>query len=730
MDTRGMRVKLEKTKETVELFEWSGVKNQAAILNPLDNFEFKYLVFFRLLQLKDRVNELHVFSCDTPSSAKSFVDSISYYKKNARRSLSESRISFDGSTPGKVNSGKTDERGNTIVDAYSRHFYMLNRCIDDIELFERRLEKTLKKRGSSAEDIHNQPPATAPASHELIDVVRKVKYAFNTNEAIRPYTPERTSKKLFIRLFNTVQWLDEVCRSGFVPEYDRNMVANVAEPYLNAETISAITERLGTKRQEFWRSLGPNWTTPSEQISNQKERYIPTFDTPVQDSSPQHQPHHGQPSSTLGQVTRNPSSGSVVIAANKKQAAQTEIPIDEAKTQKFCEDVEKSGGRLYYATVRHVGSKSKEISVSPGTVLEVLDSSNLDWWTVRDQNGAEGEIPRWKLQQYSTGRRTTLLQTSPGLSHLTRKVEPGLPQQTITTKPSGYRSPVRARTPEQDLPLRQSPVLSNTALKHQSLPPMQVQGPNVSGDSDVEAAAEASKSSEPSFSKKQQNASCSVSMDFSQPAKSPSPQTVSHPHFSIPQGNMIYMTAEQIQELLKGPNRNTQLPVVIVPMNELQNYTSQTSVSSGVNGNMSCFDTSVPMRWPELNEMREPMLPARLPTPPILSSYGGAPLATHMHTMTRELRERLSKMREGGGTGLRSIPSPTTTSDRPYGRLTKYSTKEDVAEWLVAHSFPPKVLASMQGFNGMDLYTMNRAQLMEHVGPERCDELFYAFRGS
>lgn len=30
----------------------------------------------------------------------------------------------------------------------------------------------------------------------------------------------------------------------------------------------------------------------------------------------------------------------------------------------------------------------------------------------------------------------------------------------------------------------------------------------------------------------------------------------------------------------------------------------------------------------------------------------------------------------------------------------------------------------------MDLYTMSRQQLAEHVGPERCDEIFYAFRGT
>ncbi|KAH8852304.1 epidermal growth factor receptor kinase substrate 8 [Schistosoma japonicum] len=103
---------------------------------------------------------------------------------------------------------------------------------------------------------------------------------------------------------------------------------------------------------------------------------------------------------------------------------------------------------------------------------------------------------------------------------------------------------------------------------------------------------------------------------------------------------------------------------------------------------------------------------------------------THMHTMTRELRERLSKMQLGGGTGLKSVPIPSTTLDKPDQRLSKYASKEEVAEWLVAHQFSPKAISALKGFKGMDLYTMNRTQLEQHVGPERCDELFYAFRGT
>ncbi|KAF5395710.1 hypothetical protein PHET_11800, partial [Paragonimus heterotremus] len=156
MDSKGMRVKLEKTKEVVEAFEWNSIRSQAAILNPMDHFQFKFLVLFRLVQFKESNNELHVFSCETIDIAKSFVDSISHHKKEPRKSASELKVNNDSTSNGKLKRGRSEEGNiaeklNTVVDAYGRHFYMLNRCIDDIESFESRLEKAIKKRANSQE---------------------------------------------------------------------------------------------------------------------------------------------------------------------------------------------------------------------------------------------------------------------------------------------------------------------------------------------------------------------------------------------------------------------------------------------------------------------------------------------------------------------------------------------------------------------------------------------------
>ncbi|VDQ17423.1 unnamed protein product [Trichobilharzia regenti] len=101
-----------------------------------------------------------------------------------------------------------------------------------------------------------------PSKHDAQETIRKVKYAFNINEQVRPLTPGDTAKKIFIRLFNTVHWLDKVCSQNLVADYDQNMVRDVVEPLLEESTLSAIMTRLQPKQQDFWRELGPAWNTP------------------------------------------------------------------------------------------------------------------------------------------------------------------------------------------------------------------------------------------------------------------------------------------------------------------------------------------------------------------------------------------------------------------------------------------------------------------------------------
>ncbi|VDP45333.1 unnamed protein product [Schistosoma margrebowiei] len=115
-----------------------------------------------------------------------------------------------------------------------------------------------------------------PSKQDAQEIIRKVKYAFNLNEQIQPHIPEEISKKIFIRLFNTVQWLDKVCRHNIVLDYDQHMVREVVEPLLEEATLATIAKRLQNKI-EFWKGLGPAWNTPPEKWSEHLSRYSPQF---------------------------------------------------------------------------------------------------------------------------------------------------------------------------------------------------------------------------------------------------------------------------------------------------------------------------------------------------------------------------------------------------------------------------------------------------------------------
>ncbi|KAA3678686.1 epidermal growth factor receptor kinase substrate 8 [Paragonimus westermani] len=820
MDSKGMRVKLEKTKEVVEAFEWNNIRSQAAILNPMDHFQFKFLVLFRLVQFKESNNELHVFSCETIDIAKSFVDSISHHKKEPRKSASELKVTNDSASNGKVKRGRSEEKLNTVVDAYGRHFYMLNRCIDDIESFESRLEKAIKKRANSQEELNFQPMATPAPPHDLIEAVRKVKYALNTNEAIRPYTPERTSKKLFIRLFNTVQWLDEVCRSGCVPQYDSNMVADVVEPLLNEETISAIVNRLGTKKLEFWRNLGPNWNTPAEQWQGLRERYVPNFESPEPEERLKNQPHHENIESTSS-IPRTSSVGSLTQKPNRKISTSENAKVDTVEAQEFRSNVERAGGRaslmwievckesvqisilstrrnlirLYFSTVRHVGSKPKEINVSPGTLLElfgivvfswidytvriiwhqmginsalrcqlllvssaqkqilffkVLDSSNVDWWVVRDQHGAEGEIPRWKLNKYDSTRQQSKVDNVMPTKSLgdfnmrqpirTEHVIRPRPVTdvnhkhsltstvTITNLTVGRHSSDPTDLGHRDTETESKPVVIEPASEDRSLKAYKtvelISNPN-SPIVPTTVVNHPVTVTSPTVNELTNTVRLSATQDL--PVIKPAATTAdSEPQSNMQPlpGGMVYMTPEQLQQLMKNSGNRSKVPMVLVPVSQLHNYTNPPSNPSELNGISTVNDANAPMQWPEFSEMETHPGTVYSPGPPMTSAFPTGSLqtgcfheaakdlgwglfllrlesillakhhhgdkfaSTHMHTMTRELRERLLRMRDGGGTGLKAVPSPTTAGEKSFARLTKYSTKEEITQWLIARNFP------------------------------------------
>ncbi|CAH8461330.1 unnamed protein product [Schistosoma bovis] len=421
LDKKGILIELNSSEEVVEFFEWSSISDQAAIFKRSDEFQYGYLILFRCsqynadLELKD--SEVHVFSCETKDDAKLLVDSI-YNQKNSALGLNSNG---DASRSPEVNlrRGRSEEKIDSTGYDGGRNFYMLNQCIDDIECFENRLEKAIKRkssynRNSSAEGVSNN--VSFPSKQDAQEIIRKVKYAFNLNEQIQPHIPEEISKKIFIRLFNTVQWLDKVCRHNIVPDYDQHMVREIVEPLLEEATLATIAKRLQNKI-EFWKGLGPAWNTPPERWSEHLARYSPQFAsksvnkrqtwhaeanivTPsvgdveikvTQTISPRHSPIPSERARTPSPVRQ--------IVTVEKSPEQRVKSVDQRSShpQRRWDSEEK----WCVVNVLHVGAKPQELTVQPGDVLQILNSSKGDWWLLQNDAGESGEVPAWKLKAYN-----------------------------------------------------------------------------------------------------------------------------------------------------------------------------------------------------------------------------------------------------------------------------------------------------------------------------------------
>ncbi|CAH8455755.1 unnamed protein product [Schistosoma turkestanicum] len=732
LDKKGILIELKFSKEVVEFFEWSSISDQAAIFKRSEDFQYGYLILFRCSQynseLRHEESEVHVFSCETKEDAKLLVDSI-YNQKRAVLGLNSNGDSMK-SPELSLRRGKSEEKINTTGYDCGRNFYMLNQCIDDIENFENRLEKAIKRMSNN-----NRDSSGHPSKQDAQEIIRKVKYAFNMNEKVQPHVPEDISKKIFVRLFNTVQWLDKVCRHKTVPDYDQNMVRDIVEPLLEEATLQAIMTRLQNKI-EFWKGLGPAWNTSPEKWSEHLDPYTPQFSSESDNNkrrtwhaetnavtptttdielkitktvSPRHSPNPPERVRTPSPVRQISSEVIRINNVNTPESNVTTVTVEKSPEQRVKSLDPRSNhpqrptdseGKWCVVNVLHVGAKPQELSAQPGDVLQVINSSKGDWWLLQNDAGESGEVPAWKLKAYNYRPEhptTAGLKKTPSMSNLLNRKSTEIFENDNDNVHSDNHlisqpNKNNLHTPKSILRDKSPPREADTSVLNLNIPPTSPTGQNFNNDHKIMNDNE--------------------NLDV--------------------HNNFMYITPSQLQEAIKI---NSNVPMILIPVSNLYgNNNSDMSAmnwSNLINPNTNGAELA---RTPNPGVLGPGWKPAPILSTSATEALGYSPYPfnypTHMHTMTRELRERLSKMQLGGGTGLKSVPIPSTTLDKPDQRLSKYASKEEVAEWLVAHQFSPKAISALKGFKGMDLYTMNRTQLEQHVGPERCDELFYAFRGT
>ncbi|VDO82144.1 unnamed protein product [Schistosoma mattheei] len=158
-------------------------------------------------------------------------------------------------------------------DAYGQDLYMLNRCLDDIEWFEKNFRKSFRSSPDELDNKHTinvkQNNDEPPDSTVAIDSLQKVKYALNIIEKIRKSVPY-ISKEIFVYLIRIVRKVHTVAKSKQITNYNSNIVVDVIEPLLNENTITSIFKLLSVKTKELWLDLGPAWNTPSNPYISSK----------------------------------------------------------------------------------------------------------------------------------------------------------------------------------------------------------------------------------------------------------------------------------------------------------------------------------------------------------------------------------------------------------------------------------------------------------------------------
>lgn len=163
----------------------------------------------------------------------------------------------------------------------ARDIQVLNHCFEDIERFVTRLqyaaealrELELRKyehnpHGEGLLVTRSRPPTEA----EFQDILAKHKLAFNfvtklQNHFQDPAEPLHNS-------FVSLQTIVHVCNDVYA---GTNLPANVVNPLVRRETVTFLNSYLNDKELEFWKSLGPNWTTPKDQFRDHKSSYHPIF---------------------------------------------------------------------------------------------------------------------------------------------------------------------------------------------------------------------------------------------------------------------------------------------------------------------------------------------------------------------------------------------------------------------------------------------------------------------
>ncbi|GAB6031637.1 hypothetical protein CHUAL_009397 [Chamberlinius hualienensis] len=364
-----------------------------------------------------------------------------------------------GNMSGRYGIDSLDETSSTGSERYEKEVGILNHCFDDIEQFiawlqssaaaYRELERRRADRKSRKKDHGDgmlSMRAKPPPERDFVDVLQKFKLSFNLLAKLKAHIHDPNAPELVHFLFTPLALIVDASRES----NGSNLAARVISPLLTKEAVELLANCLTSKESDLWHSLGEAWVVPRDQWKDYVAPYHPTF----RDGYSPEYPFNEDKERVLTTAK------AAVVAAQKTRQAEIDKAQQEAEmrgrrfksyydsetervsspddrpygdrnqspqsdhdyrdgrsdysqdsiekplgdpqkhVRQWLEELKMKDAKIVQVIFPRSANNEKELTVSRGEYLEVLDDGRK-WWKARNIRGQIGHVPHTIVTPYN-----------------------------------------------------------------------------------------------------------------------------------------------------------------------------------------------------------------------------------------------------------------------------------------------------------------------------------------
>ncbi|XP_013406979.1 epidermal growth factor receptor kinase substrate 8 isoform X6 [Lingula anatina] len=333
---------------------------------------------------------------------------------------------------------REDDNDSVVSERTERDVQLLNHCFDDIEKFVARLQfaaeaykelsRRQKNRGKSKKKVMGEGMLTMrarpPPPQDFIDIFAKFKLSFNLLAKLKAHIHDPNAPELVHFLFTPLSLVVEASKD---PRHGTpDLASQVISPLLTVHARELLLNCLTSKEIDLWMSLGEPWSVHRDAWKGYVPPYVPRFYDGWQPGGPMEDPTYqyghggpnysgqgyGAPPPQRGESFRDVQRSNSLQYGNRQaqheamaRRQEPQLPPEprvlsfEEKQKIFLRELRSKGAKVYEVMHERSGRNAKELTVSKGEILEVLDDGR-NWWKLRNSEGTVGHAPYTILKKY------------------------------------------------------------------------------------------------------------------------------------------------------------------------------------------------------------------------------------------------------------------------------------------------------------------------------------------